>query len=175
MKEKLDCWMRNNVPASNLIYKDGLTDQCHFVINLMEKLFLNVASDYDSELDYDKRLKIIENFVPSVIGVHRSKSVLLPVMEIDLPKIGLKVVLRCNFYDWCLSVESQKDIECDFKRWVYFPYEEENYEENFDNFLKQYHTPEQMKKIKVRIKENEKLTIYWLKKLKQAVKRLKQK
>ena len=114
MKEKLDYWMRNNVPASNLIYKDGLTNQCHFVINLMEKLFLNVASDYDSELDYDKRLKIIEDFVPSVIGVHRSKSVLLPVMEIDLPKIGLKVVLRCNFYDWCLSVESQKDIECDF-------------------------------------------------------------
>ena len=43
-----------------------------------------------------------------------SKSVKLPVMEIDLSKIGIKIVLRCNFYDWNISVESEKDITCDF-------------------------------------------------------------
>lgn len=115
MRENIRDWLKNNKPADNLIYKDGLYDQCNFVENnLMQNLFLYVASDYDSDMEFDERCKIIKNFIPSVIGTHRSKSVLLPVMEMDLSKIGLKVVLRYNFYDWCISVESQKDIECDF-------------------------------------------------------------
>lgn len=35
-------------------------------------------------------------------------------MEMDLSRIGLKIILRCNFYDWCISVESDDDVECDF-------------------------------------------------------------
>ena len=115
MRENIRDWLKNNKPADNLIYKDGLYNQCNFVKDtLMRKLFLYVASDYDSGMEFDERIKIIENFIPSVIGIHRSKSVLLPVMEMDLSKIGLKVILRCNFYDWCISVESQRDVECSF-------------------------------------------------------------
>ena len=115
MKEKLTDWNKRNEPAENLIYRKGFYDQCNFVATtLMRDMFIHDASNYNSDLDYDKRIEIIDNFVPFVIGTHRSKSVLLPVMEMDLSKIGLKIILRCNFYDWCISVESEKDIDCDF-------------------------------------------------------------
>lgn len=116
MKEKLKGWLEHNKPEEDLIYRNGLYDQCTFVKDgLMRRLFLHVASDYDStNMKFEERHKIIEDFAPSVIGTHRSKSVLLPVLEMDLSKIGFKVILRYNFYDWCISVESQKDIDCDF-------------------------------------------------------------
>ena len=116
MKERLNDWWSNNKPDENLIYKDGLRKQCLFVRDvLMLNMFLDIATDFKKYKPFsDERSKIFESFVPSVIGTHRSKSVLLPVMEMDLSKIGLKIVLRYNFYDWCISVESENDIECDF-------------------------------------------------------------
>lgn len=116
MKEKLNDWWLNNKPDENLIYKNGLSEQCLFVRNeLMGDLFLYIATDYLKYKSFsDERSKILGNFMPNVIGTHRSKSVLLPVMEMDLSKIGLKIILRYNFYDWCISVESENDIDCDF-------------------------------------------------------------
>lgn len=115
MRENLNDWCSNNKPDENLIYKDGLKHQCIFVRDkLMMNMFLDVATDYFKYKSFDERSAILKSFVPYVIGTHRSKSVLLPVMEMDLSKIGLKIVLRYNFYDWCISVESENDIECDF-------------------------------------------------------------
>lgn len=115
MRERLNDWCSNNKPEENLIYKNGLSEQCVFVRDtLMRDLFLHIASDYRSDKTFDERSEILDNFIPSVIGTHRSKSVLLPVMEMDLSKIGLKIVLRYNFYDWCISVESENEVDCDF-------------------------------------------------------------
>ena len=114
MKVRIFDWLEENVPDDNLIYKDGLREQCNFVCSLMNSLFFNIATDYHETEDFDKRYEISHNFIPYVIGWHRSKSVKLPVMEIDLSKIGIKVILRDNFYDWCISIESEKEIDCDF-------------------------------------------------------------
>lgn len=116
MKERLNDWWSNNEPNENLIYKDELREQCLFVRDtLMKPLFLSIATDYDSYKDYvNEKCDISRSFIPWVIGTHRSKSVLLPVMEMDLSSIGLKIILRNNFYDWCISVESKKDVDCDF-------------------------------------------------------------
>lgn len=116
MKEKLNDWWSNNEPNKNLIYKDGLREQCLFVRDtLMLNMFVEIATDYlKYESFSDEHSAIFESFVPYVIGTHYSKSVLLPVMEMDLSKIGLKIVLRYNFYDWCISVESENEINCDF-------------------------------------------------------------
>ena len=114
MREKINDWRMKNIPADNLIYKDGLKDQCLFVINTMNDLFLNIETDLDTVHDFDKKREIINNFTPYVIGTHMSKSVLLPVMEINLSKLGVKIILRYNFYDWCISIESEKEINCDF-------------------------------------------------------------
>lgn len=116
MKEKLNDWWLNNKPDENLIYKDGLREQCLFVRDiLMLNMFIEMTTDYLKYENFsDEQSAIFESFVPYVIGTHRSKSVLLPVMEMDLSKIGLKIILRCNFYDWCISVESDNEINCDF-------------------------------------------------------------
>lgn len=116
MKERLNDWWSNNEPDENLIYKSGLEEQCIFVRDiLMQRMFIKIASDYLKYKPFsDERSEIYHSFVPSVIGTHYSKSVKLPVMEMDLSKIGLKVILRYNFYDWCISVESEKDVDCDF-------------------------------------------------------------
>lgn len=47
MREKLNDWWSNNKPDENLIYKNGLTEQCVFVRDkLMRNLFLYIATDY---------------------------------------------------------------------------------------------------------------------------------
>ena len=91
MREKLNDWWSNNKPDENLIYKNGLTEQCVFVRDkLMGNLFLYIATDYlKYKKLWDERCKILDDFMPDVIGTHYSKSVLLPVMEMDLSKIGL--------------------------------------------------------------------------------------
>ena len=144
-------------------------------IDFMKAIFRFLSGDNMSAVtvkDYDSGFDVTTFVFGSIDDPQKQVHTFRPIEKQGTTTWNVKS------YDttvYSLAIEVIKDIECDFKKWVYFPYEEENYEENFDNFLKQYHTPEQMKKIKVRIKENEKLTIYWLKKLKQAVKRLKQK
>ena len=46
-----------------------------------------------------------------VIGEHHSKSVRLPVYLLARADIGLQFILRENFYDWNLSVKSDKEID----------------------------------------------------------------
>lgn len=47
---------------------------------------------------------------PTVISTHRSKSITLPVVSFERPDIGLLVVIRGNFYDYKLSVRSERPI-----------------------------------------------------------------
>lgn len=42
----------------------------------------------------------------NVIGEHTSKSVRLPVYSLERSDLGLRIVLRYNYYDWKLSVIS---------------------------------------------------------------------
>lgn len=116
MRVKINEWWSNNEPDEKLIYKDGLAEQCLFVRDtLMLNLFIDIATDYLKYGDYsDESNEIYHNFVPLVIGTHYSKSVKLPVMEMDMSKIGLNIILRYNFYDWCISVESNDEVNCDF-------------------------------------------------------------
>lgn len=86
MRVKINEWWSNNKPDEKLIYKDGLAEQCLFVRDtLMLNLFIDIATDYLKYGDYsDERNEIYHNFVPLVIGTHYSKSVKLPVMEMDM-------------------------------------------------------------------------------------------
>jgi hypothetical protein len=52
--------------------------------------------------------------VATVISTHRSKSIILPVYKLSRPGKGLTMVLRNNFYNWKMSVISEKPIEADF-------------------------------------------------------------
>lgn len=112
-KERLNDWWMKNEPDENLLYRDGLTHQCVFIRDrIMSRLFIHICTDYDKCKSFtDKEIEIYELFHPNVISSHRSKSVKLPVFELDLERIGLKIILRCNFYDWCISVESENPMD----------------------------------------------------------------
>ena len=129
MREMLTQWWRSNIPNDNLIYKDGLKEQCLFVRKLMQYLFLEPETNYSSK-EWDEQSKILNDFEPIVVGTHHSKSVKLPVMEICLPNLGLNIVLRYNFYDWCISVESEQEVDCDFMGLVT---DQKGYFEGFPN------------------------------------------
>ena len=48
--------------------------------------------------------------VAQVISTHRSKSAVLPVYLLQRPDLGLRLILRNNFYNWKISVISEKPI-----------------------------------------------------------------
>lgn len=117
MKERLNDWWSNNEPEETLIYRHGLRDQAVFIRDkIMLNMFLGIATDYHKYKDFsEEHSKLYESFHPSVIGTHTSKSVKLPVMEMDMSeKLGLKIIVRYNFYDWCISIESDNEVDCDF-------------------------------------------------------------
>ena len=94
-------WARENNPDPNLKYRDGWSEQIVFVRDKLTSMLVG------ERFDYEKYVK--------VISTHMSKSVKLPVFMIDLPKIGLTLVLRNNFYDWKVSVMSEKAVANDFE------------------------------------------------------------
>lgn len=99
-------WVRVNKPDDKLIYKDGQGNQvCMIRDTIMREMFYE--GEYDS--------KRYDEFQPKVISTHHSKSVLLPVMEINLQKYGVTLTLRNNFYNWNISIESEQEVIFDHK------------------------------------------------------------
>ena len=102
-------WMRVNKPNPALIYANFLGDQVTFVRDI---LFISLLSP--GKLNFNQ---------PLVISTHYSKSVKLPVYQINLEKYGIKIVLRYNFYNWKVSVKSEKPLNFDFMG-IFNPYKE---------------------------------------------------
>ena len=94
-------WMQVNEPDKNLIYAKGLGNQVWFVRGTICQL---LRSTYEEWRDNP----------PLVISTHYSKSVKLPVFQINLEKYGIEMVLRNNFYDWKISVKSDKPLDFDY-------------------------------------------------------------
>lgn len=90
MKQELMYWMRKWELDENLIYKKAGEKQAAFV-----------------------RSKICGNLLHThgfVVSTHYSKSCELPVYFLKL-RNGIKLIMRCNFYDWKVSVEIPDDYE----------------------------------------------------------------
>jgi len=94
-------WMRVNEPDEKLIYAKGLGDQVRFVRDTVCQMLI---ANYEEWRDNP----------PQVISTHYSKSVKLPVFQINLEKYGIEMVLRYNFYDWKISVKSDKPLDFDY-------------------------------------------------------------
>lgn len=97
---ELQEWANSHEPNENLIYKNGYWEQIIFVRDTISPLFVNSYKEY-------------EQSKKEVVSTHTSKSVLLPVYKITFP-IGLTLIMRYNFYDWKVSVDSPKEIDVDF-------------------------------------------------------------
>lgn len=54
-----------------------------------------------------------------VINMHRSKSIDLPVYGIEVPSKELMLIMRCNFYNWIVSVNSLNPIGDVFGKYLF--------------------------------------------------------
>lgn len=106
-------WIRVNEPNENLIYAKGLGEQVRFV---RDRLCQLLSSTYEEWCDNP----------PQVISIHYSKSVKLPVFQINLEKYGIEMVFRYNFYDWKISVKSDRPLDFDYMG-LFNPTEEISY------------------------------------------------
>lgn len=95
-------WTRMHLPSEEMSYKDAAIDQMVFI---RDKITRNLFDNYEM---YEKN-------PVKIISTHMSKSIVLPVYLIDLQNIyGIKIIMRGNFYDWKISISSNKNINCDF-------------------------------------------------------------
>ena len=98
----LQQWTDVNKPAENLIYAKGYGEQIVFIRDRITSL---LAKNYEEYETIAKNIK--------VISTHTSKSVLLPVYQIELPD-GTLFIMRYNFHNWKVSVISEKEVNADF-------------------------------------------------------------
>lgn len=94
-------WTRVNEPDPYLIYAKGLDEQVCFVRDTLYRL---LTLSYEEWRDNP----------PLVISTHYSESVKLPVYQINLKKYGIEIVLRYNFYNWIISIKSDKPLDFDY-------------------------------------------------------------
>lgn len=102
-EEDLQAWFlrqRKETP-DEMYYKEASSSQILFV---RDKLAAVLSVGLSIE-EYKK-------FV-TVISTHKSKSVKLPVYKFSRPDLGLTLFARNNFYNWKLSVISEKPLELD--------------------------------------------------------------
>lgn len=95
-------WARVNEPDEHLIYAQAGKNQICFV---RDKLCELLYPSFDEWKDNQ----------PMVISTHYSKSVRLPVYQINLKKYGIEIVLIGNFYDsWIISITSDKLLDFNY-------------------------------------------------------------
>lgn len=101
----LQAWFSDWLTATSddLIYKKAASSQIMFVRDGLGRALADSYEQWQGAL--------------TVLSEHRSKSVRLPVYLITLP--GLEMVIRDNFYNWKVSVRSDKPLD-DLAGWGLF-------------------------------------------------------
>ncbi len=89
------------LPGENMIWRPSYEDQLAFVCRELPRAWGGALCDND-------QLR--------VVGTHVSKSLRVPVYGLRLPEHGVRAVLRSNFYDWKVSVLSDRPLDEGFGR-----------------------------------------------------------
>lgn len=98
----LQAWISEQVVGDNMLWKGAFGYQMKFIRDDIKPLISTGLEYEDSKT------------VATVISTHRSKSIVLPVVEMQRRDLGLRLVMRHNFYNWKLSVISERPVEADF-------------------------------------------------------------
>jgi len=110
MKElTLTEWWGENIPNDQMLWKTSLEHQIGVIKSI--PLILYSAEQADSKYIFKKYLEYGDSV--TVINTHTSKSILCPVYKIVWR--GITFILRNNFYNWKISVDSLFDIKVDFE------------------------------------------------------------
>jgi hypothetical protein len=97
---RLQAWANKNAPSEQMLWKNSYWGQIMFVRDEISSLLSRSFEEYNDLVD--------------VVGSHTSKSITCPVYFIDLKDFGVRIWMRYNFYNWNVSVESDKPLTCDF-------------------------------------------------------------
>ena len=113
-----DAWLEEH-ESTNLIYAKSGGDvqlpQVHFVRDTLARLIWR-GIKYDDIPREPERLDCA--VTAYVISEHRSKSVRLPVYSLERSGLGLQIVLRDNYYNWNVSVVSERPVAADLRGFV---------------------------------------------------------
>lgn len=111
-------WMQNNQPDDGLIYKNGVAEQAMFGRDILAPMFIG-REYYESE--DGKYIRDSEREEPKalVVGTHRSKSVLLPVIGLNAFSGNLQLIWRNNFHVQPLSIISSLPLDIDISGITY--------------------------------------------------------
>jgi len=99
MKISLNAWFENNISEDKSVYSNAYFKQFEFIRNVFPSA-LNING-------VKERKKYTENCV-NIIETHMSKSIILPVYQINWK--GIEFIIRHNFHDWKVSVKSDRVI-----------------------------------------------------------------
>ena len=97
---RLQKWANAHAPDEKMLWKSAYWDQIIFIRDSISGLLSRTYKEYKDLVD--------------VTNTHRSKSIECPVYFIDLKRENVKIWMRYNYYDWNISIESEKPINCDF-------------------------------------------------------------
>ena len=95
----LHYWFLDHVPKNDMLYLDAYKKQCVFFRDVIGPALID-------NYCYKKNI--------NVISTHKSKSVLLPVIELLTFNNNLRIIIRDNFYNYKISVFSKYPIDTDF-------------------------------------------------------------
>lgn len=99
---KLQKWISAQIVDDEMLWKGAFGNQMSFIRDRLVPLM-------GAGLIYHEKQEIAD-----VISTHTSKSIALPVVEVVRDDLGLRFTMRENFFNWKLSVLSEKPIEADF-------------------------------------------------------------
>lgn len=144
MDTKFQRWLMNHKPDDNMLWKDAFWHTYCFWRDEILPMFTDPLSNKICNCSELLKGEIDRN--TDVIGEHRSKSIVNPVVRITYR--GVEIVFRYNFYDYEVAAISSKPIELPMEKLFFskeanffyqgFPKEyqiEDRYEDNNCTFI----------------------------------------
>ena len=114
MNTKFQQWLMSHRPDNELLWKDAFWDTYIFWRDNILPMFTDEY--YKASVNYEQLNKEVDNN-SDIIGEHRSKSIVNPVVRIVYK--GVTIVFRYNFYNYEIAVISNKPIKLPQKRLFY--------------------------------------------------------
>ncbi len=100
-------WLINNKPSDSMIYSNAFWETYNFWEHMILPLFTD-AYYADSIATYNKVNDEINKNI-DIVGIHRSKSIVHPVIKITYK--GVEIIFRYNFYNYEVVVISPNPIK----------------------------------------------------------------
>lgn len=106
--QKLQHWALMHQPGDDMRWKESWWSNVVFLRDtiLGDMFYWPMVCNSDLEFE-EQQAKMSENY--EIVGTHWSKSIELPVIKMKYK--GAEIVFRYNFYDYEITVISDKDLE----------------------------------------------------------------